>query len=304
MIRLGLNLSEDEFAKDVWATTIINTNSPRMLDRPMAQGIIDFARAGQMSIITPFCLAGAMAPVTVAGALTLQHAEALAGITLAQITRPGAPVSYGGFSSNVDMKSGSPAFGTPEHIRMQIGAGQLARHIGLPWRSASGAASNTADMQAATETNMSLWGAMMANATLIVHAAGWLEGGLTFGYEKFINDIEAVQILAELCAQTDAGAAEIGFEAIKDVQPGGHFFATRHTMDRYSTAFYEPLVADLTNHGAWEAAGAKTSAMRATGIWKQRLFDFSASAGGAEAGARLESFIVKRTADGGAAPLD
>jgi trimethylamine--corrinoid protein Co-methyltransferase len=199
MIRLGLNLSEADWDAGAWCYTVINSNSPRMFDNPMAQGIIDFARAGQMLVITPFCLAGAMAPVTVAGALVLQHAEALAGITLAQMVRPGAPVSYGGFSSNVDMKSGAPAFGTPEHLKMQIGSGQLARHIGFPWRSASGSASNTADMQGAQETDHALWGAMMGQATMILHAAGWLEGGLTFGYEKFINDVESLQVLAEMC---------------------------------------------------------------------------------------------------------
>ena len=171
MIQIGLGLSSDDFEDGVWANAVINTNSPRLLDNPMAQGIMDFARAGQMTVITPFCLAGAMAPITISGALALQHAEAFMGITLAQLTKAGAPVSYGGFSSNVDMKSGSPAFGTPEHVKMQIGAGQLARHIGLPWRSASGAASNTPDMQAATETDMALWGACMANATLTVHSA-------------------------------------------------------------------------------------------------------------------------------------
>lgn len=213
MIRIGFNLSDDEFSNGAWATTVINSNSPRMLDKPMAKGLIGFARAGQMSIVTPFCLAGAMAPVTVAGALALQHTEALACITLAQLARSGAPVSYGGFSSNVDMKSGSPAFGTPEHVKMQIGAGQLARHIGLPWRSAAGSASNTPDMQAATENNMGLWGALMANATLTIHAAGWLEGGLCFGYEKFINDMESVQMIAELCSKPDGSFAEIGFDA-------------------------------------------------------------------------------------------
>lgn len=134
MIRLARGLDAAGFEDGVWATTVINSNSPRQLDIPMSRGIIDFARAGQMSIITPFCLAGAMAPITVSGALMLQHAEAMAGITLAQMTRAGGPVSYGGFLSNVDMKSGSPAFGTPEHIRACIGSGQLARHIGLPWR--------------------------------------------------------------------------------------------------------------------------------------------------------------------------
>ncbi|MEO1275834.1 MAG: trimethylamine methyltransferase family protein, partial [Pseudomonadota bacterium] len=144
----------------VTAYAVINTNSPRLIDRPMADGLIDLARAGQLSIVTPFCLAGAMAPITLAGALTLQHAEALAGIALTQIAKPGAPVSYGGFGSNVDMKSGAPAFGTPEHLKLQIGTGQLARRLGLPWRSAAGSASNTTDMQAATETAMGLWGAL------------------------------------------------------------------------------------------------------------------------------------------------
>lgn len=304
LIQRALNLSDEAFKNGVWATTIINTNSPRMLDRPMAQGIIDFARAGQMSIITPFCLAGAMAPITVAGALTLQHAEALAGITLAQLARKGAPVSYGGFSSNVDMKSGSPAFGTPEHVKMQLGGGQLARHIGLPWRSATGAASNVPDMQAANETQMAMWGALMANATLTVHAAGWLEGGLTFGYEKFINDVEVLQMLAELCVKPQGNDAEIGFEALADVEPGGHFFATQHTMDRYKDAFYTPLVSDLGNFGAWQEGGAKTSTQRASVVWQQVLADFKRPPTGAEAAARVQSFIAERKAAGGAPPMD
>lgn len=304
MIQLGLNLSDDEMREGAWAWTVINSNSPRMLDVPMAQGIIDFARLGALSIITPFCLAGAMAPITVAGALTLQHAEALAGIALSQLARAGAPVSYGGFSSNVDMKSGSPAFGTPEHVKMQVGAGQLARHIGLPWRSASGAASNTCDMQAANETSMAVWGAVMANATLTIHAAGWLEGGLTFGYEKFINDLEVLQSIAELCVPTSGSAAEIGFEAIADVEPGGHFFATPHTMERYRDAFYQPLVADLTNFGGWEEAGAQTSAQRATEVWTRTLSEFKAPSHGPESEARVAQFIRDGIAAGGASPVE
>lgn len=304
MIRLGHALSDDDWADGVWAYTVINTNSPRQLDSPMAQGIIDFARAGQVSIITPFCLAGAMAPVTVAGALVLQHAEALAGITLAQLTRAGAPVSYGGFSSNVDMKSGAPAFGTPEHLKMQIGSGQLARHINLPWRTGSGSASNAADMQAAQETTNTLWGALMAHATLVIHAAGWLEGGLSFGYEKFIGDIEALQTLAEMCVRPGATVEDFALDALAEVPPGGHFFATAHTMDRYDGAFYAPLVADLSNFGQWTEAGGLTSDQRATAIWQRVLADFTPPPHCAEAGARLEQFIADRTAAGGAAILD
>ena len=299
MIRLALNLSEEDWNKGVWGTTVINSNSPRMLDKPMAQGIIDFARAKQMSIITPFCLAGAMAPITVSGALTLQHAEALAGIALAQLVNSGAPVSYGGFASNVDMKSGSPAFGTPEHIKLQIGSGQLARHINLPWRSAAGSASNIADTQGATENISGVWGALMANATLTIHAAGWLEGGLTFGYEKFITDIEALQTVAELCKKTEATDSEIGFDAIKDVDPGGHFFATQHTMDRYSTEFYSPIISDLSNNGSWIKSGSKTATERATGIWESALQNYVQPTTGYEVPERLANFIEKRTSEGG-----
>jgi trimethylamine--corrinoid protein Co-methyltransferase len=304
MLRLGLDLSEGEFAAASWCTTVINTNSPRQIDKPMAEGIIDFARAGQMSIITPFCLAGAMAPVTVEGALVLQHAECLAGIALAQLARPGAPVSYGGFSSNVDMKSGAPAFGTPTHIRMAIGTGQLARHVGLPWRSAAGSAGNLADMQAAGENHMGLWANLMANATMVVHSAGWLEGGLTFGYEKYINDIEALQTIAELCKPLESVPDDLAWEAIADVAPGGHFFATAHTMTRYDSAFYAPIVADLSNHGSWAAAGRKSATQRATAIWQQVLADFTPPPGAEERAGRLEDFIARRSAEGGAPPPD
>ncbi len=304
MIRLARGLDEAEFQDGVWATTIINSNSPRQLDLPMTQAIIDFARARQLSVITPFCLAGAMAPVTVAGALALQHAEALLGIALAQLARPGAPVSYGGFSSNVDMKSGSPAFGTPEHVQACLGSGQLARHIGLPWRSATGSASNMADAQGAQETVTALFGAALANATLTVHAAGWLEGGLTFGYEKFITDLEALQTLAELSVAPPQDEDAIGFSAIAEVQPGGHFFAAAHTMERYQTAFYQPLVADLSNNGAWVEAGRQSAEQRATAIWKAALATYASPPATEGVAGRLEEYVARMTEAGGASPLD
>lgn len=304
MIRLARGLDEAGFEDGVWATTVINSNSPRQLDIPMARGIIDFARAGQLTLITPFCLAGAMAPITVAGALVLQHAEALAGITLAQLTRPGAPVAYGGFSSNVDMKSGSPAFGTPEHIRANLGSGQLARFIGLPWRSATGAASNTADAQGATETVNALWAAMLAQATVTVHAAGWLEGGLSFGYEKFILDVEALQTLAELCQPTAVDTAALAYDAIAEVAPGGHFFAAQHTMERYQTAFYAPLVADLSNHGLWSEKGALRADQRATAIWQETLANFTPPPTSYGVAERLAPYIAAQIEAGGMPPED
>ena len=303
MLRDFRGLSDDEFHDDVWCYTIINTNSPRQLDIPMAQGLIDFARAGQVSIVTPFTLMGAMAPITVAGAITLSHAEALAAITLTQLTRPGAPVTYGTFTSNVDMKSGAPAFGTPEHFRASLAAGQLARLIGLPWRSAAGSAANLGDAQAANETQFGLWGCLMSGATVVIHAAGWLEGGLTVSYEKLITDMEVLQMVAELCTQAQAGEAEIGLDALAEVQPGGHFFAAGQTMARYQTEFYEPLVADWSNFGTWEENGARDASSRATDIWQRILAEDPDPTIDADRAAALTDYIAKRTAEGGAEPV-
>ncbi|MEO1689237.1 MAG: trimethylamine methyltransferase family protein, partial [Pseudomonadota bacterium] len=272
----------------------------RTIDVPMAQGLLDFARHGQVSIVTPFCLMGAMAPVTVAGALTLSHAEALAAITLTQLAQPGAPVCYGAFASSVDMKSGAPAFGTPEHVKANLGAGQLARLLGLPWRSAAGCAANVNDAQAAHETEMSCWGAVLAGATIILHAAGWIEGGLTVSYEKLITDMEMVQTFAELCTAPPADDADIALEALREVQPGGHFFGASHTMARYQSAFYEPLVADWSNFGAWTEAGGLDATERATAIWKRRLAEAEPLPLDADRLDAMQAFIARRTEEGGA----
>ncbi len=302
LMKIARGLSDAEFDAAPWCFTIINTNSPRQLDIPMAQGLIDFARAGQVTIVTPFTLMGAMAPITVAGAITLSHAEALAAITLSQLARPGAPVLYGTFTSNVHMKSGAPALGTPEHFKASLAAGQLARLIGLPWRCATGSAGNINDAQAAHETQFALWGCLIAGATTIIHSAGWLEGGLTLSYEKFITDLEAVQMVAELCAPTACGADEIGFDAIAEVAPGGHFFAATQTMARYQTEFYEPLVADWSNFGTWTERGALDASARATDIWKgivARNWRAPLAPGKIEA---IADFIARRTDAGGAPP--
>ncbi|MDD9922482.1 MAG: trimethylamine methyltransferase family protein [Boseongicola sp.] len=303
MLRDFRGLSDDELLSNVYSYTIINTNSPRQLDIPMAQGLIDFAKAGQVSIVTPFTLMGAMAPITVAGALTLSHAEALAAITLTQLVRPGAPVLYGTFTSNVDMKSGAPAFGTPEHFKASLAAGQLARLIDLPWRSASGSAANLGDAQAANEPQFGLWGCLLAGATVTIHAAGWLEGGLTVSYEKLITDLEVLQMVAELCAETPAETAEIGLDALEEVQPGGHFFAAAQTMARYQTEFYEPLVADWSNFGTWTENGALDATTRATGIWQQILAESEGPKFTVDRIEALETYIRDRTASGGAFPV-
>lgn len=303
MVRLARGLDARTMSERPVCYTVINTNSPRQLDVAMCRGIIQFARAGQVVIVTPFTLSGAMAPVTIAGALALQHAEALAGIALAQLARPGAPVVYGAFTPNVDMKSGSPAFGTPEFVKGALGAGQLARRLGLPWRGSSPTAANAPDAQASSETLMSAWGSLLGGVNVMLHSAGWLEGGLTASLEKFILDIEALQIFAELCHPLPASDDDIGFGAIRDVAPGGHFFSVQHTLERYATAFHVPLVADWRNHGQWTEAGARRADERATDIWQATLERFEAPGLSSDRAAALTCFVERRVIEGGARPI-
>ena len=295
-------VSADDFGATPHAYTIINTNSPRTLDTPMAQGLIDFAKHGQLSIITPFTLMGAMAPITVAGAITLSHLEVLAALTLTQLVKPGAPVCYGTFTSNVDMKSGAPAFGTPAHFQASLAAGQMARLTGLPWRSAAGSAANMNDVQAANENQLGLWGCLMAGASVIIHSAGWLEGGLSVSYEKLITDVEVLNMIAEICGGAKAGPDEIGFDALQEVAPSGHFFATTQTMARYNTEFYEPVVHEYANFGTWTERGARGANERATDVWQRILAEGKGPNVDGEKRTELQAFIAKRTAAGGAPP--
>src|SRR4029079_745622 len=222
--------------------TIINTNSPLRLDGPMGDGLIEMAEHGQPVVATPFTLAGAMSPVSLAGAIAQQTAAALVLVALAQAVRPGAPMVYGAFTSNVDMRTGSPAFGTPESVKAQFASGQLARRYGLPWRSSNANASHVVDGQAAYESEMAVWGAVMAGVNLLYQGAGWLEGGLTASYEKLILDAEILQMMSEVLQPIAVDEASLVLDAIAAVGPGGHFFGSTHTLERYETAFYPPMV--------------------------------------------------------------
>ncbi len=279
---------------------IINTNSPRQLDIPMAEGLIALAAHGQVNVITPFTLAGAMAPVTLAGALVLQHAEAMAGIVLTQIVRPGVPVMYGGFTSNVDMRSGAPAFGTPEYTQAAQASGQLARLIGVPFRSSNVTAANTVDAQAAYESQMALWGCIMGGAHLVEHAAGWMHGGLTASFEKLILDAEMLQMFQSYMTPMDTSAAALAVQAIAEVGPGGHFFGADHTMERYETAFYTPLISNWENYPNWLDRGSTDAQMRAGTIWRQLLAEYEAPTLDESRAEALDDFVNRRKAEGGA----
>jgi trimethylamine---corrinoid protein Co-methyltransferase len=303
MLQIAHGIDEVTFKSSPRCYTICNTNSPLQLDLPMTDGILNFAANGQLVIITPFTLAGAMAPITVPGALTLAHAEALFGITLAQIVKRGAPVMYGSFTSNVDMKSGSPAFGTPEYAKAAFGAGQLARRIGVPWRCSSATASNAPDAQSVYEAQMSLWGALLGGCHFVLHAAGWLEGGLLASHEKFILDVEMLQMFAEMFQPVAASIEELGIDAIAEVGPGGHFFAAAHTMQRYRDAFYTPLVSDWRNYGAWADDGARTATERAGSIAQRAIDSFQAPAMDPATLQALTEFVDRRRREGGAPPI-
>ncbi len=281
-------------------TCVINTNSPLQLDIPMAEGLITMAEHGQCVVVTPFTLAGAMSPITIAGALAQQHAEALAGIALCQIVRPGAPVIYGGFTSNVDMRTGAPAFGTPEYTQAAQISGQLARFIGVPFRSSNVTTANEADAQAAYESQMALWGAITGQAHLILHAAGWLGGGLTASFEKLIIDAEMLQMMSAYLEPPEVTTDTLALEAMAEVGPAGHYFGASHTMARYQTAFYAPLVSTWENYDNWAERGRRTALTRAHEIWKKLLSDYEVPALDPAIDEALRAYVERRKREGGA----
>ena len=291
---LARGLTLEELADSPSGIGNINVNSPRKLDEHMATGAIQMAELGQATIVTPFTLMGAMTPVTMAAALVQQNAEALFGIALTQIARPGAPVVYGGFTSNVDMKSGAPAFGTPENAKANLAGGQLARRYNLPYRTSACNASNAVDAQSTYETSMAMFSALMGHGNIVYHSAGWLEGGLVASFEKVIVDVEMIQHMLGMIAPIDTSADELGLDAIASVGPGGHFFGTDHTMARYETAFYSPMLSDWQNSEAWTAAGAKTATERATEMWQQVLDEYEKPPLAPDRLEAIDAYIARR----------
>ena len=279
--------------------SVINASTPLRYDTVMLHGIQEMSARNQCIVITPFTLAGAMAPVTVAGALVLQNAEALAGIAYTQVIRPGAPVIYGGFTSNVDMRSGSPAFGTPEYWQACLVGGQLARRYNVPYRSSNVNASNSVDSQSATESTIAVWGAVMGGVNLLLHGAGWLEGGLLTSFEKMVIDADLLNMVTAMLQPVTIDDAALAVEAIAEVGPAGHFFGTQHTQDRYDTEHFQPMVSSWSNFEMWDEAGRVESHQRAEAL-ARTLIDAHVEPPMAD-GQRmaLDEFVARRVAEGG-----
>ena len=294
MACITLGVDRAELAGNPAVLAIINTNSPMQLDIPMTEAVIELAGAGQVCCITPFTLAGSMSPATLAGTLMQQTAEVLAVATLAQLINPGAPIMYGSFASNVDMRSGAPALDTPEYTKAAQASGQIARRLGLPFRSSNTTVSNCVDAQAAFESQMSLWGSIMGHANLVNHAAGWLEGGLTASFEKLIVDAEMLQMMAEYLRPIEVNDDELAVEAIAEVGPGGHHFGTSHTLERYESAFYTPILSNRQNFEAWQESGSHDIGDRANMIWKQILNEYEQPPLDSAADEALVDYVAKR----------
>ena len=274
----------------------INVNSPLRYDDRMLEALLAHAEAGSAIVVTPFLLMGAMAPVTIPAALVQQLAEALAGIALVQLVRPGCPVVLGSFLSTTDMKNGSPSFGGPESMIGLLASGQLARGLGLPWRSGGGAltASPVADAQAAWEGALTMTAAMQAGANLILHTIGWLEGGLTVGWEKLAVDVEILQTLRVALTPIVVDEESLAFDAHDEVRQGGHFLGAAHTLERFRDCFYRPILGTTENFERWTRSGSLDAAARAGAVVDGWLAAYEQPSLDDAVAAELSDYVARR----------
>ena len=289
----------DEFVEqNVVTIGLVNANSPLTWDSTMLGALKVYARSGQATIVAPFVLAGAMSPVTVAGASAQILAEALAGMAFTQLLRPGAPVIFGAFASSISMQSGAPTFGTPEPQLVLYVTAALARRLGVPFRSGGAlCASKIPDAQAAYESANTLQHAMLAGVNFMLHTAGWLEGGLTIGYEKFILDADQAGMLQVFADGVDMSVNGQAMDAIREVGPGAHFLACEHTQANFKTAFYRSNVADNNSFEQWESDGALDAAKRANAIWKRMLDEYEMPDIDPGIDEALQDYIARRKAE-------
>ena len=279
----------------------VNVNSPLRFDVRMLEGLVAYSEAGQALIVTPFLLMGAMAPVSVPAALVQQTVEVLAGVALAQLLRPGTPCIMGSFLSSTDMQSGSPAFGGPESAVGLYASGQVARRLGLPWRSGGGTltASQSVDFQAGYESFNTMIAAFLAGANVCWQSAGWLEGGLVTSFEKFAADCEILDLLQRQFSPLQVDDASLAFDAHVEVGQGGHFFGAQHTLERFRECFWRPTVASTENFDRWTKNGSLDHAARASRRWRAMLDEYERPPLDEATEEELVEFVERRAAEVG-----
>ncbi len=286
---------KDSLEKNPAIISLINVNSPLRYDDRMLSALLEYAKAGQATIVTPFLLMGAMSPVSVVSTLAQQVGEALAGIALVQTIRPGCPVVFGSFLSNTDMQSGSPSFGTPESAVGLLCTGQIARHYDLPFRGGGAlTSSQVVDAQSAYEAMMTLWPTFLAGTNFVMHSAGWLESGLVSCYEKFITDVECLRMLNEVFKPLEVNEEALAYSAHQEVGQGGHFLGAVHTLERFRECFYRPLVSSTENFERWNRLGARDTATRANEIWKKTLEEYEQPAMDDGLKEELKAYVDRR----------
>ena len=295
---MKLVFGEEFVENNAVLTSLINANSPMVWDGTMLGALKVYARHNQATVVSPFILAGAMSPVTVAGTCAQLFAEALAGMAFAQLVRPGAPVVFGTFGSSISMQSGAPTFGTPEPGLVLFVAAALARRLGVPFRSGGGlCAAKTADAQAAYESANTLQQAMLAGVNFMLHVAGWLEGGLVMGYEKFVMDADQAGMMQVFLKGVDLSENGQAMDAIREVGPGSHFLGCAHTQANFETAFYRSAVADNNSFEQWEADGAMDAERRANALWKGMLERYEPPPIDSGIDEALQEFMAKRKSE-------
>ena len=294
MARIARGINKNQFAREPSLMLNCNTNSPLKIDEAMCDGLIAMSTLGQPVVISAFTMAGAMAPITMAGALVEQNAECLAGMMLTQLVKPGAPVVYGAFTSNVHMKSGAVALGTPEYAQAAIAGGQLARRYNVPYKSSNVNSSNAPDAQGAYESMNALWATHMGHCNIMAHGIGWLESGLTFSFEKAVIDAEMLRMMQAFLKPMDMSEKALGVDAIARVGPGGHFFGDELTLSRYETAFWEPKLSDWKPYDGWVEAGSKPAHERAGEIATGLLDRFEAPPMEQSIQEELDTYVAKR----------
>jgi trimethylamine--corrinoid protein Co-methyltransferase len=275
--------------------SLINVNSPLRYDDRMLAALVEYAKAGQATIVTPFLLMGAMSPVSVPATLAQQVGEALAGIALVQTIRPGCPVVFGSFLSNTDMQSGSPSFGTPESAVGLLCTGQIARHYNLPFRSGGAlTSSQVVDSQSGYESMMSLWPTFLAGTNFVMHSAGWLESALVSCYEKFVTDVEGLRMLYEVFKPLEINEETLAYSAHEEVGQGGHFLGAAHTLERFRDCFYRPIVSSTENYERWKRNGGHDTATRAGEVWRKTLDEYVEPPIEEDLRAELKAYVDRR----------